>query len=488
MKPITSKPKVSINGIIVALAAFCMTVQTVRAVGDTNEVWVSARPYTSSPGWAGTGAITNPFYGNINSIISSLTTNTTIHLLPGTFLNTNDITLLAGQRLLGAGIDTTTIRRAVTPTGGNMIYTTGTGVEVSDLTVDANVTSSNNWANNGVVLAGEKCAVRRVKVVNVSGNLSSGHEAIAINLGGLGYLGEVVSDCEVTNLQGTYTDGIGLTGQGVVQNNRVYGASLFGYGTSWTENGLFSHNLAESCPSGFYTDTGWETNLTIVGNTFRNCGGGVNITKGAGNGYTVVGLAIKDNTVEINTNWSGNVGIFLWNHETTFVPWQRISISGNTMHVFNDVSFAAWAVVVTGISTNFTSVSVANNVIDPVLQSESVMAHWEGNMYTTGTPVAFRKIGSGSPSSVTLSGTDGSVFVTSTNTTAVVLPKCAVYTLGNVTPWSGQEITVVNDKSSGNITVSPSSGDTLLPTSSVTISPNASAKFVCDGTSVWAEE
>src|ERR1044071_1121022 len=99
------------------------------AVGDTNEVWVSARTNALGSGsvW-GTGAITNPFYGDFNEIMNGLPKNTIIHLLPGIHYTTGyigaggDFLLKAYQKIIGAGIDVTIVKRDASkhPDNGNI--------------------------------------------------------------------------------------------------------------------------------------------------------------------------------------------------------------------------------------------------------------------------------------------------------------------------------------------------------------------------------
>jgi hypothetical protein len=479
---------------LIGLTALCVTARRAYALGDANEVWVSARTNAAGQGWMlGTGAMTDPFYGDLNKIVRSLTTNTTIHLLPGTHYNSNDLVLAAGQRVLGAGIDITTVRRIVNKSG-YMFFTRRPGVEICDLTVDAGGNSSNKWANHGVCLEAGNSAVRRVKVLNVSGNYAGKHEAWAISVGAAGdKIGCVVSDCIATNFQGDYNDGICLAGRGMVEDNYVFGSNQGAYGSYWTENAVFTHNLAESCGNGFYTDTGWETNLTIAGNTFKNVTNGIWISKARTNGFVVVGLTIKDNTIEL----SPNVGKWAWainleNNEKTHVPWQRISVIGNTLHYFNDVNINSKGVVDVGgtvLLTNIVSVLVANNFIDSTFVISGIKPTFANNMGLDGVPLGVRVIATGSPGRVALASITYTVFITSATTTNVVLAKCD-YAANNgfVAPNAGNEVILVNEKAVGNVIVTPSRGDTLLPTSSCTIAAGHSAKFICDGTSTWAKE
>jgi hypothetical protein len=486
--------KLTIQSTIIGFMALCMTVHTAYAIGDTNEVWVSARTNAAGQGWMlGSGAITNPFYGDLNKIISSLTTNTTIHLLPGTHYNSNDLVLAAGQRVLGAGIDITTVKRVVNK-AGIMFHTVEPGVEVADLTVDAGGNLSNTWANLGLVFSADSCAVRRVKVLNVSGNMSGFHEAWAISIGAVGdEVGCVVSDCIATNFQGNYDDGIGLAGRGIIENNYVFGSNIGAYNSFYSQDAVFTHNIAENCNTGFYTDTGWETNLTIVGNTFRNVTNGINIDKAPNSGYTVVGLAIKDNNIELSPivgDWASAIN--LASEETTYVPWQRISIVGNAMHYFNNVNVNTRGAVRAGgsyVLTNFVDVLVADNSIDRSFVIDGMTPTFVNNMGLDGAPLGASSITTGSPGSVLLTSVASSVFVTSTTTTNVVLPKCR-YAANNgfVAPNSGNEVIMVNEKASGSVIVTPSSGDTLLPASSYTITAGSTARFICDGSSTWIKE
>jgi hypothetical protein len=496
MKTLKNLHKSMFYTALVALTSICFTIDSALALGDSNEVWISARTNAAGTGFIwGSGAITNPFYGDVSAVINALQTNTTIHLLPGIHYTSAGLTLKAGHRLLGAGIDTTIIRRN-TYVGFNSdgVYSAADGAEVCDLTVDASGSSTNIYVNGGVVLDGNNSAIRRVKVINCSGDLANATEAIALAVGSSGGVGCEIIDCIATNFQADYTDGVGLSGQGIIKNNRVYDC-LNGYLTSFSENGVFVNNLADRTGNGFYTDTGWETNLTIIGNTFRNVVNGINITKSGGHGWMVIGLSIKDNTIEIDRSVASNqwtLAINLWNQETSWVPWKRISIMGNTLHYFNtfdnSTTFPSSGCAVNlgaSLITNFQNILITGNSIDRSFRLQGAPAWWAENMDLAGVPTHLSTIGSGSPGSVTLASTDGTVFVTSTGTTTIVLPQCAAW---NGAGAPGHEVTIINNKSTGNIAVTPSGTDTLLPTNSVTILPKQSAKFICDGISTWAGE
>ena len=186
MKQFKHTSKFYIYTLVAGLAGFCTAVPSAYGIGDTNEVWVSARTNALRTGTIlGTGAITNPYYGDFDGIINSLSTNTTIHLLPGIHYTGGyesaggDVNLKAGQRIIGAGIDTTIVRRYVPihpDTGQNLgeFYTSNDGVEISDLTVDASGSTTNYYKNDGIILIGNNCSVRRVKVIGCSGLTSSG--------------------------------------------------------------------------------------------------------------------------------------------------------------------------------------------------------------------------------------------------------------------------------------------------------------------------
>src|SRR5437899_9111307 len=121
------------------------------------------------------GTIADPYevstQSKFDSVMSSMPANCTIHLLGGTYMTKgswNGFWIKTGQRILGSGIDITTIKL----TNSSSCFVLGDhddhakGIEVSDLTLDAN--AQNNGTSitfGGIAINGSRAAIRRVKVV-----------------------------------------------------------------------------------------------------------------------------------------------------------------------------------------------------------------------------------------------------------------------------------------------------------------------------------
>lgn len=495
---------------LMVAVTFCAAFPCFAQVGsDTNEIWVSAR--TNALGsWQfwGSGTYNDPYYGDFDAIIDSQPTNTTIHLLPGVFytkgfeFKPGDPYLKAGQRLLGAGIDTTIICKDTNFNYDDrqmqgVVWSEADGVEVANLTVDCSGNSSLSYKIVGVGLFGNNCYVRRVKVIHWCGNFSTANESPAISMGGATTSNNIVSKCVCLKDTGTYDDGIGIDGQGIVEDCRVDFPSNNGnaYLCADANNTRFSGNECSGGGTGFYTDTDPDSDLTIIGNTFSDVINGIVISKTPELGWLEKGLFIKDNIVELSTNFSSGwqYGINLWSGETNAAPWRRIMISGNTVNYIDGSSPAA-GVHVLGISVqsaltnNIIGVQVLGNEINRAFVNnpsspwhyEPVGVVWANNVDENGVPTKVNNLGASSPSTLTLNYTDGTVFVTSTTTQNVVLPPAMGF--------SAKEVVIVNEKTTGNISVTAPSGNSLYPSSPITIAPYGSAQFISDGSSAWTEE
>ena len=93
---------------LVVFAAVLAFLNVALGVQIQNEYWFAPRPgYNQS----GSGTLDDPYNGNqafFDSLINSVSANSTIHLLAGTY-QTLGIQMKAGQRILGSGVDVTII-------------------------------------------------------------------------------------------------------------------------------------------------------------------------------------------------------------------------------------------------------------------------------------------------------------------------------------------------------------------------------------------
>src|SRR5262249_38655496 len=104
----------------ILLAGVLTSPMLVRALTDTNEIWISSTNSSLGSGIHGYGTLVAPFYGDFDVIINTNPPNTTIHLLPGVFYTLGSQptgggqTLKAYQKVIGAGRGNTIVQRADT--------------------------------------------------------------------------------------------------------------------------------------------------------------------------------------------------------------------------------------------------------------------------------------------------------------------------------------------------------------------------------------
>lgn len=154
-------------------------------------VWVAAR----SDGLAGTGTLSDPYDGStaakLDALLNSLGSNVCVHLGPGEF-QTNGYydgisgtywQAKSGMRIVGSGIDVTTIKLVNSAATTQRVYAIGHALssstidffEVCDLTIDCNLggVSGTTSTAGAVRVMGNHARVARVKVKNW-GNKNTG--------------------------------------------------------------------------------------------------------------------------------------------------------------------------------------------------------------------------------------------------------------------------------------------------------------------------
>lgn len=443
----------------------------------------------------GTGAITNPYYGDFDHILAVQPTNTTIHLLPGIHYTAgNAINLPQDTRLIGAGIDTTTIRRDTSVSPGLMQVciissveypTDASGIEISDLTVDIAATNGSIYANNGINLFGDTSAVRRVKVIDASGDLANAAECFPIYVGSPGTTGTIISDCEVSSVHGDDCEGITALGQAVVSKNRVIFSSSTngnGYQANGTCRAIFRDNYCSGGADGFYTDTYSETNLTLVGNKFENVQIGISVAK---SGYDILGLFLQDNTIS-----SASTAIVISDQDLTGQQIvSNVVVSGNSLE--GDGAIGMYTVV----GTNFIGVRVVNNTMSRNMALVGTGNWVSDNSDVSGASMETVTITNGT--AYQLTPFDDSVLVTATT--------CANLYLANAWGFRGHEVLLVNEKTN-NVTVSAvgagiymncgggavlapvSPANQILPSGSITLTPYQTVRLISDGNTNWIQQ
>ena len=257
------------------------------------------------------------------------------------------------------------------------------------------------------------------------------------------------------------------------------------YQANGTRDALFQNNTCAGGVSGFYTDTFSETNLTIADNLFRNVVYGVLIIKGAK--WNVDGVAIKNNVIEINTN-RAEAAIFIRNDDKTgTVTYQNVSVSSNTLCYYNQVEVnrrvgASAVEAGAAADTNFRNLRIVGNIIDRsfAFSLNATGICLEGNIDPEGVPLDARLVGAGSAGTVQLNPVDGFVCVRTTDTTNLTLPPARGY--------PGKEVTVVHEKETGILTISPLPGERMTPLNPTILSSNATVRFISDGSNHWMKQ
>jgi len=320
---------------------------------NLREVWFDPS------GIAGTtsanGSYTNPLGGSGNLFDKNMHelcagkagapnySNIVIHLRAGTYMTTgwrfnsrfepNEPVwrLRQGQRLVGDGIDITIIRRSKPE--NDLYYVVGsapgeTGVEIADLTVDANYwASSNPRISGGGVNFGNLGRARGIKVVGTSGNTTvngGDAEVFSLRMSGTTLSGTVdrtatgglIANCEVSNIKAGYVSGLMPgAGQIMVQNNRIFLPhwTLDGSENEHSKrpscinlvdcvNTIITGNFTSGGYCGIYSDTGIHTNLVISQNQFIDTVRGIDFMRG----YAAVvdSLLIIDNIIQLSQDSS----------------------------------------------------------------------------------------------------------------------------------------------------------------------------------------
>ena len=349
------------------------------AAVSQNEFWVSALP-NSNPNPAGT--IADPYDGstqiNFDSVMNNLPPNCTIHLLGGTYMTKGSgsgFAIKTGQRILGSGMDITTIQ--LTNSSSCIVLNNtdvnATGIEVSDLTLDANAQNNGTTTTfGGIVISGSRSAIRRIKVVNMSLGTDGPIEVYGIAVVGYGFLNiscddVVIEDCVVMPpIAGHESDGISLfAGDGGYVSARISGNWIYGtndltfqaFNLCSSLNTLLTDNHvigAGTASVGIYSDSGGNTNLTVVNNDFQNVVAGVALFN-----YAHPNLYIAENTFELAYrpgSWSAAVSLWI-DRSGSFVNEKMV---GNTITAYDIAGNSFYAF----LSDGTTNLIVADNSID----------------------------------------------------------------------------------------------------------------------------
>jgi hypothetical protein len=481
-----------ILGVLVCGALLCAH----AAQAFTNEFWVSAMPNTN-PTPAGT--IADPYDGStqvkFDSVMGSMPSNCTVHLLGGTYMTAGhlQVQVKSGQKILGSGMDITTLKLTNMTSGASvlgMYNTVGTGIEISDLTCDAN--AQNNLTNTGyggIWVIGPNNKVRRVKVVNLAASSTAETFGIlASGTYGVSCDGVVIEDCVVMPpLAGAVCSSIVIYAatnayiSARISGNTVYGTnitSVVAFNVCNALNTLLIGNHAIGTGTGVYSDSGGNTNLMVVNNTFNNVQTGVDL---GGVNQVHSHLIFSGNIIELGyvpTNW---VYGFLFNSVATHT---NVIIAGNTIKTY--ATAGPYLNVVDAPTVS--GLTVVNNAIDSrcswyLAGASGVNLHDNvdlfGNFLSTTNQI-------GLPNSLTRTTVSGSSYNAqySDRYIGVQTAGGATIDLPSPTGQPGKEFVIANETSSGTITVSASPA-AINGSSSISFSGGYSSKTVISDGRNW---
>jgi hypothetical protein len=316
--------------------------------GLTNEVWIAVR----TDGKSGDGTQRNPFDGSnqakfdaiLHRYYANNTQNLVVHLAPGNFLtsgsagynSTAGYYLHKGWNIRGSGMDVTTLTHSPAPPPrwpsgpakhlvleASIYNQDSDGIEISDLTIDANWPNCSggytNKAVDAIGLWGSNCRVSRVHIKNTYGNVASGMESFGIGIGPsfnqsnstvYPVTNAVIEDCVADNYQGDYGAAFSVgpfTGTGAPapywSNLEVIGCTVFNWFGSGARMGasVIRNCYAYNCNQVIRVDTvnSDDSQMVITGNNFFNCKGNVIDLTPALGGHNLVKPIISNNNIEI---------------------------------------------------------------------------------------------------------------------------------------------------------------------------------------------
>jgi hypothetical protein len=461
-----------------------------------NEFWVSALP-NSNP--TPTGTIADPYDGStqpkFDSVMNGISANSTIHLLGGTYYTKGEwgFSVKTGQKILGSGMDITTV--VLTNTGTSTIFYNagggawGTGIEISDLTCDANAQNlapSNTYA--AIWIQGPGTKIRRVKAKGLAhGTIPPTSEVFGITCtapDGVNAEEVVVEDCVVMPpVSGSVCSSIAVwAGSNSYVSARFSGNWIYGTNTTSVDafnlchsyNSLVTGNHIINATWGIYSDSGGNTNLTVVDNSFRNVNLGVALLSTAHQHLYFAGNTFE--LAQVTNSWTAAFwGAFI-----------NEKIIGNTIKAYGTAGTSCYAF----LSDSTTNVIIADNSIDNkflwyFLGCTNATLHDNvdlfGNFISPTNQIELpnsltRK--TVSTSTYTAQYLDRYIGVQSAGSVTVTLPS--------PTGYQGKEFIIANERSSGNLIISASPA-LINGSSSISFSASYSTRTVItDGVNWFA--
>ncbi|MBL9169700.1 MAG: hypothetical protein JNN07_18310 [Verrucomicrobiales bacterium] len=364
------------------------------------DVWVTVRS-GGSAGILGTGTQNDPFTVLANtpadfdalwatSPTTRISNNSCVHLGPGVFQTTGYYDgisggwqLRPGIRIVGSGIDVTTIQ-LVNTTASKNIYAVGHALttsadycEVSSLTIDCNFSANSGASSFGAVrIMGNHSRVVQVKVKNWGSKQSSGNLGYVIGMltgDGTNLSSAVtncgIQDCIVIEPGSTWTRHMTALHVGFPEGNftQVDGTSPYirncfvdggrttmtdgtpanyarAMAMAWCKGGVVEGNQIQNIFQGGPFSTLGAVDITIRNNTYRNVAAGPNFQMAAPGGgvYAVKSLLIENNVIELTpvdvkpTGISDRyaLGVITYNNNSG-VPYGNVIVRNNKIGYLN---------------------------------------------------------------------------------------------------------------------------------------------------------
>jgi hypothetical protein len=463
----------------------------------TNEFWVATNGNLSA-----TGTIGDPYDGStqpkFDAVMNAMPTNCTIHLLGGTYLTKgawDSFWIKTGQKILGSGMDITTVKLTNSSGHGVMgsIDPNAVGIEVCDLTIDANGQSNGtNLTWGGISIGGSHAALRRVKVKNLCHGTEGYSEVFGIIVAGTDNVsaeGFVIEDCVVMPpISGSVCSSIAIFAgtnayvSGRLSGNRVYGTnttSMQAFNLCNSLNTLLIGNHVVDVGAGVYSDSGGNTNLTLANNDFKNVTTGV-LLGGLGK-------------VHKNLNFTGNVFEMAyltnqWVYALGFSSdalFTNISITGNTLKPYAAAGPSMRAVD----ARSATGVVIADNRIHSgcdfyLTGSSNVNLHDNvdlfGNFITNANQIEL-------PNSLTRATVSGSSYTAKLTDRYIGIQYSSgtTVTLPSASGIPGKEFIVANETSSSTSNTIAASSGTVNGSASISFSGGYTSRTVISDGSNW---
>lgn len=418
-------------------------------VDTTQDVYLANR----TDGIVGTGTIANPYdvstqvkFDALMGATGTLSTSPyTIHLGAGTFITATGVTLHSNSRLIGQGIDITTVQRAASTApdaakcrviggyGGTTGFNNGL---VSDLTADGNISNQNTALDlciEGVSFSGN---MLRLKVINCGTTRGGTGQPAGSNMEAFWIFGagsgssnpaynQIIRDCVVVAPVAGYNTFIDASGSTLNADGPV---------TAATRNAIIDHcTIAPASPTaqcdghafslanvdsatiqncyvdgidvGYYQDTWSLRRVKISNNVFTRCGTfgvyflGPGYAPGVLSSYADT-IVIENNLFEMVPATSGNhcgirfyyglfSGVSIKNNRIRLSPFTTTTGATNSGVAYHNVTQMSTNIRDNCIDLPFVATRIYNEAYSQLHSGLSV--DYENNYDTLGENIVGKK-------------------------------------------------------------------------------------------------